>query len=801
MPNYLTFGYILLNNNFKQKMKKQLIFLIVIYFQFSFVFAQTEIKQTVKGTVVDVSSKTPVIGATVTIEGSNPIIGTTTDIEGNFRFSGISLGRYNFRISSIGYQPQIVSDILVGSAKEVVLNVEMIESIQTLQEVVVKAVRKDKPLNSMATLSAKTFTVEETRRYAGGLDDPARMVSAFAGVTEANMRDNAIIIRGNSPKGVLWRLEGVRIPNPNHFSGGNVVGGGGVSMLSGQLVANSDFFTGAFPAEYGNALAGVFDLKLREGNNEKHEHTVQSGFLGIDLASEGPLTKQSNASYLFNYRYSTLALIAKMGLMPESEIPKYQDLSFKINISTNKCGSYSLWGIGGLDQFDDLHVSDSSSWQTSYDRIENLWKLNTGVVGLTHKLVTGSKTFVNTTLALSGVQNQINATMLDSNVMPQPYLNIHDNSANITVSSFLSHKVSPRLTLKTGLNFYRLYYNLSISSIVNDNLDTYNRYVNENGKSSYIEQYIQARYTLIPSLTFNAGLNSHYFFLNKEFSVDPRLGIKWDFSDNQALSVVYGKHSQTEELRIYLIQQNSNGNITTPNKNLKLSKAHHFVLGYDWLINKNIKLKIEPYYQYLFDIPGIADSSYSMVNFKQDWALRDSLGNNSTGTNLGIDLTLERFFNNNYYFLITGSIFDSKYRADDGVLRNTRYNKGFAVNFLAGKEFIIKKVKVLGVNFRLSYTGGERVSPVNQSLSLQDKRVVYDESKAFSEKLPSACFVDFTITYRNNRQKYAGIWALQVKNVLGAKMYDSYSFNYKKNDVVRNQYVVVLPFLSYKVEF
>jgi hypothetical protein len=510
-------------------MKNSYVILFLLFFQLSGTFAQNQIKQTVKGTIVDVTSKTPLIGATIIIEGTDPIIGTATDTDGNFRFTDLPLGRYNFKINSLGYEPKIVSDIMVGSAKEVVLQIELSESAQAINGVVVRAVRKDQALNSMTTVSAKTFTVEETRRYAGGLDDPARMVSAFAGVTEANMRDNAIIIRGNSPKGVLWRLEGVRIPNPNHFSGSNVVGGGGISMLSSQLVANSDFFTGAFPAEYGNALAGVFDMKLRNGNSEKHENTVQIGMLGVDVSSEGPLNKNSQASYLFNYRYSTLALIAKMGIMSESEIPRYQDFSFKVVFPTKKAGSFSLWGLGGLDQ-DNLHASDSVDWETSYDRIENTWKLNTGTIGFTHKLITSPKTFISTTLALSGVQSQIKATMLDYNLEERPYQKIKDNSGNAIISTSLSHKINPKLSLKTGINFYRLYYNLSIRSILNDNLDSYSQLVNENGKSSFTEHYIQAKYALTPKLTVNIGLNSNYFLLNNELSFDARAGIKWNFS-------------------------------------------------------------------------------------------------------------------------------------------------------------------------------------------------------------------------------------------------------------------------------
>ncbi|HNW52531.1 MAG TPA: carboxypeptidase-like regulatory domain-containing protein, partial [Prolixibacteraceae bacterium] len=367
------------------------------------VFSQ-KITQTVKGEITDIETKTPLIGATVAVLGTNPLLGTSTDVNGKFKIPNVPVGRYNVQINYIGYDPVIVSEVLVSSGKETILNSGMKQSVSQVDEVTIKAhSNKDKPLNTMASISAKTFTVEETRRYAGGLDDPARMASAFAGVSVGNIQDNAIIIRGNSPKGLSWRLEGVEIPNPNHFAGGNVAGGGVVTIFSGQLMSTSDFFTGAFPAEYGNALAGVFDMKLRNGNSDKRESTFQVGLLGIDFASEGPFCKGKNASYLFNYRYSTFGLVKKLNILPDdvSQIPQYQDLSFKLNFPTKKFGTFSLWGIGGMDDNQEQNDRDSTKWETNWDKIYYDWDLNMGAIGLTHKIILGKKTYMNSTLAAS----------------------------------------------------------------------------------------------------------------------------------------------------------------------------------------------------------------------------------------------------------------------------------------------------------------------------------------------------------------------------------------------------------------
>jgi hypothetical protein len=758
------------------------------------------LSQTIRGNVFDIESNTPLIGATVVVLNFNPIIGISTDQDGNFKLEKVPVGRNSFQVSYMGYEQTIVSEILVTSGKEVIINIGLKQSINQLKETTIKAYsRKDKPINTMASISARSFTVEETRRYAGGLDDPARLASSFAGVTMSNLTDNGIVIRGNSAKGVSWRLEGVDIPNPNHFAGASVAGGGMVTTFSSQMLANSDFYTGAFPAEYGNALAGIFDMKFRTGNSENREHTVQIGVLGIDLSSEGPFKKGGNATYLFNYRYSSFGLI-KMFLPASSAIPDYQDLSFKLNFP-NKHGSISVWGIGCIDFMPQPQIKDSTLWQTAYDRTFFDWHLKMGAAGLTHKLFLGKKTHIITTLAGTGTINKMDAKRFDDNLVSQPNWLFQDNSSKIVLSSFVNHKFSERSTFKTGFNYTTLFYNINLNSTVNDDPATFQNFVKEKGVGSLLEYYAQSKFDIINNLTLFTGINSMYFMLNNDFSIDPRISIRWEFHPGHSYSFGFGKHSQLEELKIYLVNKNVNGKNELPNKNLGLSHSLQYVFGYDWRINDNLRLKVEPYYQYLYNIPGISGTSYSMINFTQDWKFRDSLSNNSKGQNYGIDFTLERYLHNGYYFLITSSIFKSIYRGDDGIWRNTKFDKGYVANLLVGKEFYLHNNKVLGLNGRLNFMGGDRVSPVDMAKSIQEREIFYDETKAFSIKSPATKYIDLTITYRNNKQGHSSVWALQVKNVLGAPMYDGYSYFYKTGKISNEGVVVVLPILSYKLEF
>ena len=765
-------------------------------------YAQT-ITQTVKGNVFDIQTKETLIGATVIILGSEPLMGTSTDIDGNFNLTRVPLGRHSIRVNYIGYEPVIIPEVLVTSGREAVVNIGLRRSISEMDEVTVTPeIMKNRPLNSMATVGSRSFSVEETRRYAGGLDDPARLVSAYAGVTVGNIQDNAIIVRGNSPKGISWRVEGVEIPAPHHLAGGNVAGGGLVTLFSSQMLANSDFHTSAFPAEYGNALAGVFDMNLRTGNSEKHERTFQAGTMGLDIASEGPLSSRSNASYLFNYRYSTLGLLTDVNVIPSDQQIRYQDLSFKLNLPTKRSGTFSLWGIGGIDKALQPLETDPDVWENDWDRVSFDWGVQMGAVGLTHRMLTGRRTYINTTLAATGMRNRMETERQDDDLVPHADLVAINNSGKLSIGSYISHTFSPRFTTQTGVTFKRLQYNLDINSTIDSDPSSYRNMVLDEGQSYATEFYTQSSYNLSQNLVVNAGVNGGYFALNNSLSIDPRIALSLDLNNSHSLSVGYGKHSQMEDLKIYMVRSEENGNVTYPNKDLGLSKAHHFVLAYDWLINNNLRFKLEPYVQFLYDAPGIADSSYSMINYKQDWAFGDALENNSTGRNIGLDVTFERFLNKGYYFLITGSVFSSRYKADDGIWRNTRYNKNFVANALVGREFAFRdNRRVLGINTRFNVVGGERVSPVLTEKSMERELLFFDETQAFENQLPSTIYADLSVTYRVNRSRHSSIWALQVKNLLGESTAEGYNYSYKTQSVVLDKSVVVIPSISYTIEF
>ncbi len=397
---------------------KKLILTTVVIALFGLQAFSQKLTQTVRGTIIDMDSRLPLIGASLVIVGTNPAVGTTTDADGKFRLEKVAIGRVSLQLSYIGYESLKILNIEVNSGKEVVLDLNMKESAVKMEAVVVRPnYKKGEALNGMSMVSSRSISVEETGRYSNSWSDPSRVVSNFAGVaTNPDGASFDIIVRGNSPKYLQWRLDGVEIPSPYHFDDQNV-SNGGLSALNNKLLAASDFYTGAFPAEYGNALSSIMDVKLRNGNNEKFEAACGIGLLGTELTLEGPFKKGYAGSYLFNYRYSTVSLLSKLGLVEMGEKPdaKFQDLNFKVVLPTKKAGTFSVFVLGGLSSTsaEGLKLgmmTTPGSENNNADIRKNYEKSNFLLnLGLNHTLTINNKSSLKTSLIYtsSGISDDI----------------------------------------------------------------------------------------------------------------------------------------------------------------------------------------------------------------------------------------------------------------------------------------------------------------------------------------------------------------------------------------------------------
>lgn len=746
-------------------------FLIISVFVFQIVFSQ-ELSQTIRGTVIDKQTQSPLPGAVVSILNSDPPKATITDENGKFRFDQILLGRKQLKIALISYKEK-TQTVVLTTGKETVLNIELEESAVQGQEIIVTAdVDKTKTNNKMATVSSRVFSTEEAGRYAGSRGDPARMAANFAGVSGANDSRNDIIIRGNSPLGILWRLNGLDIPNPNHF-GSMGSSGGPISILNNNTLDNSDFMTGAFPADYGNATAGVFDLKMRTGNNEKYEFLGMVGFNGFELGAEGPFSKKKkNASFMVNYRYSTLSVFKYLGLDfgTGSAVPQYQDLTFKIDLPTKKVGKFSVWGIGGLSYAELLQSQQSKDNNLyGYSGRNMFFRSNVGAGGVSHTYLINSTSYIKTNVGVSGQYNLITADRVDTSTTPETvrpeYRNI-SYTTRYSANTTYNKKFNSRNFINAG--FYIDSYNTTfVDSIDNDGAG-FVTLRNYSGQTALMRGFIQWKHHFSEKFSLNTGFTYQYLLLNHSQSPEPRLGLRYEINKKQSLSFGAGLHSQIQPLYVYFATANfGNGRVVETNRQLDFTKAAHVILAYDVNLFNSVRIKTELYYQYLYSVPvKIRKDYFSTVNLGADFNSPnvDSLVNHGTGENYGIELTLEKFYSKGYYFLVTASLFESKYTGSDGVYRNTAFNGNYVFNALAGKEFKIKEKHIIALDIKVTYAGGKRYVPIDIAKSVMYNAEIRDGSVAYNPQYDPYFRIDVKPSYKLNTKRFTHEISIDIQN-------------------------------------
>jgi hypothetical protein len=786
-------------------MKKIIGTIISLFFLVS-VFTQPI--QTIRGRVIDSESKIPIPGVNIILLNSDPLVGTMTNTEGVFRLDKIPVGRQGISLSSIGYKPSMHTDLILNSVKEIVLEIELEELVYQGAEVVVTAeAMKDETINQMAVVSARAFTVEETEKYAGSRGDVARMAMNFAGVSAANDQRNDIIIRGNSPSGLLWRLEDVDVPNPNHFAEGGTTGGP-VSMLNNNLLSNSDFFTGAFPAEYGNAMSGVFDLNMRNGNNENHEFLFQVGFNGFEAGAEGPFSKKHKASYLVNARYSTLDLVDNFIDLGTTGVPKYKDVTFKLNFPV-KHGKITVFGVAGDSEIAILD-SKSEDTQDMYSGegqdLYNRSRMATGGISYTHFL--NDQTYFK--VILSGVY-QDGGTVIDSlNELgiPNDYLDHNYAEFRTSLGGYIHKKYNTHLSVRSGISVDRMGYDL-FSQFYNLEDQAFRPAIDDSrnlkqGVTMY-RPYAQATYRFNDQLSIVPGVHFLYYDLNGSASFEPRLAANWQLTPGKRISLGYGKHSISQNLSTYFLGTHlSDGSLIETNTELGLTRSDQFVLGYNQTLTENTRLKAEVYYQHLYDVPvELKSSSFSMLNTGATWGVGavDSLWNGGTGKNYGVELTLERFFSKGIYYLGTVSVFESKYKGSDKIERNTAYNGNYVVNALIGKEFRINSISSFNIDFKATYAGGKCYSPVDLAASAAKHATVYDETKAFSEQFDPFFKADIKFTYRIDLRKVSQEWVFYIENFTNHNNVLMQSYSPSKNEVANINQLGIFPMMQYRLHF
>ena len=811
-------------------MKKFISTTLMIAVFTTFAFSQN-LTQIVRGTIVDVDSKLPLIGATIVILGTAPLVGTSTDINGIFRFENIPIGRIKLQLSYMGYEAKTISDIVVNSGKEIVLDFTMQESVTKMDEVVVKAYKKKgEAINEMSQLSIHSITLEETKRFTGGMDDPARVVSSYAGVASTPDGSSDIIVRGNSPKYMQWRLDGAEISSPYHMDDQNS-SFGALTALNNNLLATSDFYTGAFSSEYGDVISSVYDVKLRSGNNEKFEATSGIGLMGTELTLEGPFKKGYAGSYLFNYRYSTISLIKDLGLVDVPGGVNYQDATFKVVLPTKRTGTFSFYGLGGLsgvsmENMGPTGLETPGRTKTNALTSRDYYKANyLANLGMNHTLSINNNSFVKTSINYSGTglnddiyETDTIRTYNPGGELPEDYISprmhmIQSRIVNSAIRGAITYnnKINAKNKIQIGTKYtlYNYDYNQNLYSNEEASMSNINDFkIN----ISTINNFITWKHSLNEKINIVAGLHNMNILSNNKSTLEPRLSVNWKINNTNSVHAGYGMHSTTERIQNYYTKiSQGDGSFIEPNRNLGLLKAHHYVLGYEKRFTENLIGKIEVYYQYLYNLPVEKNntSNYATINEGIDYKYVE-LVNKGSGKNYGVEISFERFFDRNFYFLINSSLFDSKYKTLEGVWRNTRYNNNYIVNILFGKEFKSlgkKQNQTLALNTKVFFEGGQRYIPLlrdtqgNVAVEPENDRY-FDYSKAYNGRLDNIFLLNLSASYKFNRPRATHEIFLDMMNLTNsqARMAEYYDVS-KPGKVGYTTSFGFFPNLMYRIYF
>lgn len=799
-------------------MKKMMQWMIAAILICGMTDAQAE---TLRGTVKDAITGEPLIGATVQIV-ELPGTGGVADVEGNYVINFDKPGRYTIEAKYIGYEPSVMKEIMISGAKEVVLDITMRESTHELGAVEVRPrVNKMSTVNPTVLTGGVMLSMEEATRFAGGANDPARLVMAFAGVS-GESDGSGLSVHGNAPERMQYRIEGVEVFTPNHYNDMYNAGYGLVSGLNANVIGNSDFFTSTFNANYSNALSGVFDVKMRAGNNSQYENILQMGTAFEELTMEGPLGKNHRSSYIVNYRYGFTSLIDKLGLYDmDGTHMGFQDFSWKLNLPTKHAGTFSVFGLGMYDTgYDDrCEIEDLHS---AYDVANEDGKMTQLLAGISHKIYLDNKWTWRTTAAYNmqhisaktyyyGLQRNADGVLVKPLAFEEPekqYLFAQKklNEDRLLLNTELSKQVTPKWLTQVGAEYSHRFFNLSYRAVdeLYADLSTMQTYTSMKDHTGLANAYWQNLFTLSDKVSLSAGVSANYFQLSKDFSAEPRISMKWQPDDKNSFSLGYGLHSMVEKLDAYFYRDERG---MLANKDLGLTKAHHLLASYIYKINDNMNVRMNLFYQYGYDTPvGTNGSAYCVCNRLYTYTDEPLVGKGNT-RNYGGDITLEHYMSNGFFGQTNFSLFKSEYRGEDKVWRNQLFDRGFMFKILGGKEWMIGK-NVLNVSAKYSIQGGLRYTPIdvdqmraNVAAGIIDDTPIWKKGKDYTERFDPTSVVDLTVSYKINKKKVSHTFAFEGLNIFGAKSPQNVRFDLTTLDVHTDKYGISLPNIFYRLDF
>lgn len=784
--------------HFKQLKTLLLLWLLISNYSYA---QEGTATQSVRGTVIDKATQEPLIGISIELLNYVPLKVTKTDETGEFILNQIPVGKHRLLISAETYEIVIVPEINVLAGRQAEVNISLEKIPANLDEIVVKANKvrkttKDVPINHMALTGIRSFTIEEVKRFPGSLEDPSRLISKFAGVNKMHA-ETGLVVRGHNAQSVLWRVEGLPISSPNHLFF-NEASTGYLPIINIYLLRNSDFMHGIYPAEYGNAIGGILDLGLREGNYNQVEGSLKLALLGLEGFIEGPLNKKGTASFVAGGRYGWLSSLN--GRIPGvlGTFPVTNDFSFKATINVKK-DKIAIFGLGGLSSFK-LDISELDSNARGARHLNDAQRYKTYVLaGMSYKKQLKKKGYIKTVLGTN-----YNREHLYSYDSIHTTKNTDSRILHTTLSSHLHYSVNPKHQIRTGITISHYYLDFKA-----DNYDANIKLRDFVGHTMNIQVHAQWLFNISPKFKLNLGVNGQSLLLNNSIGISPRFAFSWQPLTSHKLSLGYGWNNQMQPWEVYLNRSQEAGSLgEMADINLGFNQNHHVSLAYDWAIINNLRLKVEGYFQYMYNIPNkIDEPNISLYNLSssQNLLAMTNFRNDGIARSYGAELTLEKFFSDGYYALLTATYFNVMYLDDLGLWRNTESNNQFSGDLLFGKEFKVgkKKNNRLFIDITYAFRMGNFYTPVNLSASQAANAQVLDWDKAYSLRHPNFHNIDVRLGIVINQKKksISHRLFLEVVNVLNQRAVFREAYNPYTRSIAQHTYSGLVPNISYRLNF
>lgn len=740
-----------------------------------------------RGTVTDERNAQPLSGAAVELILTDTLIRTATDAGGHFRVDDAPIGIHRLHIALGGFETAELPEVWVRTGKEEVVEIVLAPSVTELPAGEVVR-RRHEP-------GTVTLTVEQSLRYPAAFFDPARVATTAAGVANTNDQANHFSVRGNNPNGNAWLLEGAEMVNPNHLTNAGtpsdlpMLSGGGVNILSAQMLGNSRLLKGPWAPERGNALGGIMDMELRRGNTSAREWTAQAGLIGLDLSTEGPLGRGGRSSYLLNYRYSTLGLLSAMGVGLGDEVITFQDLSFHVTLPLAACGELRFFGLGGNSSNVFEAKRDTSAWEFDKDGSDITYAARTGAAGTTARLPVGKLGSFTATVLLSATEQEREQVRLGDDLAPID-----------TVSNTLAERKLSTVVRYEGRLTPRARWGLGASAMERDLTNVFDERIT----GWLLRPHLNTRWFLGEHWVAAIGVAYAHFTFNGSAAFEPRASLQWNMHNGRRLTASVGRRSQLPMHQLLRVRINDG---QPWNQGLGPMLSDELVLAYDHPLNDRLSVHVEIYHQQLSDVPEL-DPRYgsfmapgNLVNAWDDPAFLPYV-NTGRATNTGVEASLERTFANSFFYLVNASVFDSRCTYQGGEL-DTRWNSAYIINAAGGREFVKRRengARTWGVSGRVGVMGGARTTPIDVQMSATSGSTV-PGGPAWSTQFDAFNRLDLRIYRKRERKGRTGMWALDLQNALNTRNPAYRYYDSRKREVVTRYQLGLIPNLSYRIEF